>query len=637
MQAPGELAEWSASDLRRLLRAHRTLSASNRALLRAVDEPSLLAEFCRIVVEEGGYRLAWVSRADHDEAKTVQPLAHAGFNEGYLESVRISWADTEVGQGPTGTAIRTGKPSVIQSIPTDPREAPWREASIAHGYGSLLSVPLRVEGRIFGAISIVAPETEAFDEEEVRLLVETADDLAFGIETLRGRLKVAQSEEIIRRMAFFDALTGLPNRVNLREQLEAAIGAARRQNRPLGLLHLELGRLREISEILGCQEADAVLQASAAQVVDAVRGRGTVARAGEDAFAVLLPANDSESALQVAHDILAALRMPKESAGLALDAKPSIGIALFPGHGGDPDTLLHRAGVANHQAKRSGRDCAVYTGGLDSECSRRLALMADLRRAIERNELMLYCQPKADIRSGRICGAEALVRWEHPLHGAVNPTEFITLAESTGLITPLTYWMLGAALRQSYAWHEAGMATPLAVNLSSRDLRDPKLLDKIRGSFATWGAQPDWIQFELTESALMEDPAGARDTLAHLKALGVELFIDDFGTGYSSLAYLQKLPVDSIKIDQSFVSHMTVDEDSAVIVGSTIELAHNLGLHVVAEGVENRETLDRLARLGCEVAQGYCISRPIPVDHFADWLSRFAWPWEGLSPAGPGP
>ena len=238
---------------------------------------------------------------------------------------------------------------------------------------------------------------------------------------------------------------------------------------------------------------------------------------------------------------------------------------------------------------------------------------------------MLYCQPKVHISSRRVCGAEALVRWQHPQHGLLNPAAFIKLAENTGQITPLTYWILDAALGQSYAWREAGLAQPLAVNLSAHDLRDPRLLDRIGSSFATWGAQPDWIQFELTESTLMEDPVGALVTLARLKDLGVKLFIDDFGTGYSSLAYLQKLPVDSIKIDQSFVGKMTAKEDSAVIVRSTIELAHNLGLEVVAEGVENEETWTRLATLGCDVAQGYCISMPIPAEDFKDWEDRSRW------------
>jgi len=253
-------------------------------------------------------------------------------------------------------------------------------------------------------------------------------------------------------------------------------------------------------------------------------------------------------------------------------------------------------------------------------------LMGDLRRAIDRNELLLQYQPKLQIATHKVCGSEALVRWQHPQHGMLSPARFIKLAESTGLITPLTYWVLDTALGQRYAWHEEGDERPISVNLSARDLRDPKLLERVRGAFATWGARPDWIEFELTESALMEDPVAALETLLHLKGLDTCLTIDDFGTGYSSLAYLQKLPVDALKIDQSFVMRMqSDDDDSAKIVRSIVELAHNLDLQVVAEGVENQETLDRLARFGCDIAQGFSISRPMSGDQFRDWEAHSTW------------
>jgi EAL domain-containing protein (putative c-di-GMP-specific phosphodiesterase class I) len=236
----------------------------------------------------------------------------------------------------------------------------------------------------------------------------------------------------------------------------------------------------------------------------------------------------------------------------------------------------------------------------------------------------LYCQPKVEIASRRVCGAEALVRWQHPLHGMISPAEFITLLEQAGSITPLTNWVLDAAFSQSYAWHEAGLELPLSINLSAHDLRDPKLIDRIRGLFTTWGLPSKLIQFELTESALMEDPTSALETLRCLKELNVELYVDDFGTGYCSLSYLQKLPVDWIKIDQSFVMPMAVSSDSEVIVRSTIELGHNLGLGVVAEGVENQAVWDRLAALGCDVGQGYFISKPMPADQLRDWEIEWA-------------
>lgn len=261
----------------------------------------------------------------------------------------------------------------------------------------------------------------------------------------------------------------------------------------------------------------------------------------------------------------------------------------------------------------------MYTGGQERENTRRLAIMGDLHTAIQKNELELYCQPKVAMSSKRICGVEALVRWPHPKHGMIATIEFVKLAEQAGTITPLTHWMLDAAFSQSYAWHKAGREQALAVNLSAHDLYGSALVDRVRGLFSTWGVAPSLIQFELTESALMADPVAALETLTCLKKLGVQLFIDDYGTGYSSLSYLQQLPVDAIKIDQSFVMPMVASGDSEVIVHSTIELGHKLGLKVVAEGVENEATWACLAGLGCDVAQGYLISMPMPAGQFLQW------------------
>ncbi|MBT8767066.1 putative bifunctional diguanylate cyclase/phosphodiesterase [Metapseudomonas boanensis] len=396
-----------------------------------------------------------------------------------------------------------------------------------------------------------------------------------------------------------------------------------RRQRPL--LHIEIGTFREINETLGYREGDRLLQEVATRLRTALEEGQTAAHIAESSFAVLLPKADAARACRAAKRILDTLAEPLELSGLLLDVDSSIGIALFPGHGNDPDALLRRANVAHYQAGPLNKRVAIYAGALDNENTQRLTLMTDLRRAIDCEELLLLYQPKLKVVSGRVCGAEALIRWIHPEHGLVNPDRFIKLAENAGLITRVTYWVLNAALRESYAWHNSGEAVPIAVNLSSHDLRDPNLLGHIQESLTTWGAQPTWIQFELTESCLMEDLPVAQKVLQQLHDLGFKLFIDDFGTGYSSLSYLRRLPVDYIKIDQSFVTNMESDEDSAVIVRSTIDLAHNLGLEVVAEGVESRSIMDLLAGWGCEEAQGYCISKPIPGNDFQEWKSSFLW------------
>ncbi len=380
--------------------------------------------------------------------------------------------------------------------------------------------------------------------------------------------------------------------------MDGVMQAAKQQNRSLALLHLEVGRFREINKILGYRAGDELLRALAGRLALVVGENETLARVGEAEFALLLPNSGAEYAIQVAQRLVRTLDEPVEVAGLMLDARVGIGIALSPGHATDAEALIRRANAAMHQAKYAHGGYAMYVGGQEQENTRRLALMGDLHRAIRNNELQLYCQPKVDMASRRVCGAEALVRWLHPQHGMVSTVEFIQLAEQAGTITPLTNWMLEAAFSQSYAWQEAGLERALAVNLSAHDLYDPGFIDRIRGMFSTWGIAPQRIQFELTESSLMEDPAAALETLV-------------------------LLPVDALKIDQSFVMPLMRDGDSAAIVSSTIELGHSLGKKVVAEGVESLEIWDRLAALGCDVAQGYHISKPLPAEQFRAWEAHW--------------
>jgi diguanylate cyclase (GGDEF)-like protein len=627
------------AQLARINRALRTLSAGNRTLLRAQSEQQLLQEMCTVIVEEGGYPIAWVGYAQQDEAKSVQVMANAGFGAELLGNqqmkLHFTWAESGIGVGPTGTAIRSGKPVIGRNLRNDPRLNKAREELIARGFPNFDAAsvfPLHLEGRVLGNLSIYAQEAEAFDEAEARLLTEMADDLAYGIAALRTRERHREAEATIQRMAFHDLVTGLPNRVLLREKLDTALHGLHQQRRPLALLALKVEQFQEISDSLGYREGEQLLGEIAARLGRLVREDETLARGGEDEFVILMPGRGAAYACESAHRLIAATSEPVELSGLTANARVSIGIALAPGHGTDPDALIRRASVAAYQARGTAAGYALYAGGLDKDCTRRVALMGDLRRAIDHNELQLYCQPKVGIESGRVCGAEALVRWPHARLGLIPPGEFVKLAEHAGLIGSLTHWVLDAAFGQAYAWHEAGLDQPLAVNLSAQDLRDPLLLDRVRGLFATWGAQPEWIQFELTESALMEDPTGTLETLKKLRKLGVELFIDDYGTGYSSLSYLQKLPVDAIKIDQSFVGKMTDDHDSAIIVRSTIELGHNLALRIVAEGVENQHIWEQLASLGCDTAQGYFVSRPLPAEQFKDW--EYSSPWHRADAPG---
>ncbi|MHC5352362.1 putative bifunctional diguanylate cyclase/phosphodiesterase [Metapseudomonas furukawaii] len=431
------------------------------------------------------------------------------------------------------------------------------------------------------------------------------------------------AEECIRRMAYFDELTGLPNRLSMRDALGVAIATSGDSHAPVALLHVEVDNFREINETLGYREGDRLLQEIATRLREAVDARETVARIAESSFSVLLPGMDASQAVQAARKVLEAMSTPFGLDDLYVPAECSIGITLYPGHGTDPDSLLRRANIARYGARHRTEKLAVFAGALDSDNAQRLTLMNDLRRAIDSDELLLMFQPKLRMRARQVSGVEALVRWKHPERGLLGPDQFIGFAENAGLITRVTYWVLAAAVRESHAWHGAGHAVPIAINLSSHDIRDRQLFEQISRALETWGGAPDWIQFELTESCIMEDLSIARQVLTQLREAGFKLFIDDFGTGYSSLAYLRHLPVDYIKIDQSFVKDLDSDRESAAIVEAIIKLAHSLGIAVVAEGVESVSTMEMLSNWGCEEAQGYCISKPISGRDFQSWNKAF--------------
>jgi EAL domain-containing protein (putative c-di-GMP-specific phosphodiesterase class I) len=322
---------------------------------------------------------------------------------------------------------------------------------------------------------------------------------------------------------------------------------------------------------------------------------------------------------------LQVLEQPFALGGLQLEIDASIGIALAPDHGTDADTLLRRADVAMYVAKRSGVGHAVYSAEQDQHSPMRLALVSELRHAIDENELSLYFQPKVSLATSQVTSVEALVRWKHSRHGMLSPDLFIPIAEQTGLIRPLSEWVLEAALRQYNRWRQDDLDLGVAVNLSMRNLHEPELAEMIRHLLARWGVPPARLTIEITESSLMADAARAMEVLDRLRGMGVGISIDDFGTGYSSLAYLKRLPVQELKIDKSFVSHMARDDNDAAIVRSTIGLAHDLGLAVVAEGVEDETTLERLTSISCDVIQGYFVSRALPAAALTTWLARGRW------------
>ena len=443
----------------------------------------------------------------------------------------------------------------------------------------------------------------------------------------RMRQERRQAEETIHRLAYTDPVTGLPNRVRFREQVHQAIEEARKHRHPLALLHLNLEHFREVNDTLGHNRGNSLLHQVGMRLRGALFTPDAVARLGADEFGILLPrlaaTDDVRHIIKKLQDCLEA---PFTIDGIPIAVEASIGVATMPEHADDADTLLQRADIAMYRAKQMASGYSVYVPEYDRRSPERLGLMAELRDAIDGGQLLLHFQPKVEIKTGRIVGTEALVRWQHPRHGLLPPDKFILAAEQTGLICPLTRWVLIDALS-----HCQGMQLRMSVNLSARSLHDPHLPELVEEVLTTTGAEPGQLTLEITESAIVLDPKRAEETLVVLSHMGIWLSIDDFGTGYTSLASIKHLPVNEVKIDKSFVLGMLTANSDAMIVRSVIDLGHNLGLRVVAEGVETQEMFDALAALGCDEAQGYFISKPQACEPLKNWFPTAAWK---LAPAG---
>jgi diguanylate cyclase (GGDEF)-like protein len=424
-----------------------------------------------------------------------------------------------------------------------------------------------------------------------------------------GREAIAKEHQ-----ALHDALTGLPNRLLFRDRVDHVVQATRAKATAAVML-IDLDHFKEINDTLGHHAGDGLLQEVGRRLLEEIDEGQTVARLGGDEFGVLLPDLERPGdAAVVAQRLISRLREPFWLDGMTLEIDASIGIACHPMHGDDVEQLIQRADIAMYSAKEGGRGYVMFEPRLDRYSPRRLRLAGGLRQAIIDGEIVLYFQPKAELDTGRIVGVEALARWRHPDLGLLGPAEFVPIAEQTGLIGPLTSHVLNEALRQVHVWREEGLELSVAVNLSARSFLDAQLAAEIPPLLQRWDIDARLLELEITESMLMFDPGRAKATLDRLSAIGLSMSVDDFGTGYSSLANLKRLPVDGLKIDKSFVIDMAHDPSDAAIVRSTIDLAHNLGLRVVAEGVENQETWQRLREHGCDLAQGFHVSRPLPGD-----------------------
>jgi diguanylate cyclase (GGDEF)-like protein len=599
----------------RMQRVYAVLSGINALIVRVHARDELFRGACRIAVEAGQFPMAWIGVVD-GKTKRVKPVAWDGEAEKFLASAPLSMSESRaVGRGMSGRAIQEKKALIANDIQNDPR-AQMREQCKERGIGSLVMLPLVVQGEGIGVLALYAKEVGFFDDEEMKLLLELAGDVSFALD------HIAKADKL-DYLAYYDSLTGLANRSLFHERLVQYVSAAQSAKDRLAVAVVDVDRFKIINDSLGRQAGDELLR----QIAERIEGHAgpiRMARISADRFAIVRSGVTSESEVaRIIEQWLAECFGPPYSVnGTELRVAAKAGIALFPNDGTDADTLFQNAEAALKKAKATGDRYLFHTQQMTERIGEKLALENKLRQALEKEQFVLHYQPKVDTVTRRIESVEALIRWQSPELGLVPPLDFIPLLEETGLILEVGAWALRRAVVDHRTWTERGLPAPrISVNVSAVQLRQRDFVATVEEALRR-GAVPPGIDLEITESLVMEDIEANMKKLEAVRVLGVNLAIDDFGTGYSSLGYLAKLPVHSLKIDRSFIITMLKDPAIMTLVSTIISMAHSLRLKVVAEGVDAEEQAEVLDRLGCDQLQGYLFSKPVDFDAITVLLGK---------------
>jgi diguanylate cyclase (GGDEF)-like protein len=612
------------SRTQRLTQLYAALSQCNQAIVRCSNEMELFGKVCELVVSHGGMKMAWIG-ALNPESQQLKPVAAYGAGIEYLQGLQISVDVNEASShGPTGTAFRENRPVWCQDFQHDPTTAPWHARGAKFGWGSGAALPLQRARGSTMVMTMYAETPNAFDKDARALLLEMAQDIDYAVTVFEHKELHRQAQERIQYLGRFDALTGLPNRTELEDQASHAIALARRRPVPLTVMFLDLDHFKDINDSLGHSAGDALLIEVASRLRLALRREDTVSRFGGDEFVFLLRGLDTSAASKVAQHLLDVISAPFLIEHCELSVTGSIGISMFPVDGGDVSTLCKNADTAMYRAKKNGRqDYCFFTAEMQERSARSLKIVNALRHALDHNQLSLNYQAQVSLATGCIVGVEALLRWNHPELGNVSPAEFIPAAEESGLIVSIGEWVLRQAARHANIWRAKGLPPiVLAVNLSAVQFRHHDLQNLVTKILAEEGLPPESLELELTEGVAMHDPQSAIEIMNDLHQRGIRMSIDDFGTGYSSLSYLKKFKVCKLKIDQSFVRDIDTDAEDRAIVKAIIQMAGNLGIHTIAEGVETAEQLAFLRENGCIEIQGYLVNKPLPADAFEAFVRR---------------
>jgi diguanylate cyclase len=597
----------------------RLLQSITAAVSTADDLRQAFTTTLKLVCEATGWAMgqAW-TEGDGQELCCVAgwPAAPAGSRS------ECEGLTSRPGQGLVGKVWVSQQPLAVAQTESLTDGVPLPEATAAH-LQSALAFPVTDHGTTVAVVAFFTPAARPQDKRLRELIYAIASQLG-------GLIQRKRAEDRIRYLAFHDPLSGLPNRAWLEQRLQAIL---QDQDVPsFALLDIEIKRLKEINSTMGFANGDQVISQIGSRLAGALDPSALLVRLSGNLFSVVLLQAGEPQAVQAAGRLLGALEQPFAVADLMVELSALIGIALYPQHGTSVPLLVQRANAALSMASITESGYAVYTPRQDPYSLRRLTLLGEFRRAIRENQLLLYVQPKANIHQQKIAGAEALVRWHHPQYQLVSPDEFIPYIEKSGLIMPLSNWMINESLKYTNLLQQAGYHVPIAVNLSAHNLQDRRLAETINQILDEWRQTGKLLELEVTESSVMQDPVKSIAMLKQLHDAGFHLFIDDFGTGYSSLSYLTRMPFNAIKIDQSFVRDMVRSRDSYLVVRAITELGHSLGLKVVAEGVATREIWDKLAELGCDEAQGSYVSPPMPVTDLPQWLEQTSYAVEKEPP-----
>jgi len=597
----------------RLSRIYAVLSGINSAIVRIHQRDALFQEACRIAVHEGAFSMAWIGAID-PVTQNGRIIATCGDTGNYAGRIKLTTHAES--RRPSSIALRELRPVICNDIRTEPGLAPYVDELLANSHRALAAFPLIVENRAVAVLALYASETNFFDDDEVQLLNELAGDLSFALQFI-------DKEEKLSYLASYDVLTGLPNGRQFQDRLAQLLHSNKHDQSLICFILLNLERFAHLNDALGRHAGDALLAQIGQRLLACLGESATLARVGGDTFAVavvgLASSEDGGAFLQ--QHIFAAFAQPFSLNEREIRVSAKAGLALYPADGTDGETLFKHAEVALKNAKLSGERYLFYSPQMNAALAARLVLETELQQALENNQFVMHYQPRVDLASGRIISAEALIRWQHPTRGMIGPGEFIPVAEDTGMIIPLGAWVIDAVCAQQAAWLKRQVdIVPVAINLSAVQCRKGYALKTINSAIATHKIDQQYIEFELTESVVMENPEEAACQLRALKKLGMRLSLDDFGTGYSSLAYLKRFPFDFVKIDRAFVADVTKSPEDAAIATAVIAMAHSLNLRVIAEGVETEGQLQFLRKHRCDELQGYYFSRPVPADVFEAML-----------------